>query len=55
MDMLRVTGVKGEANRYAGVLVLRELAENAPAVLYDRKKAFFEDIWLVINDPKVRG
>jgi serine/threonine-protein kinase mTOR len=41
-----------ETRRYAAVLVLRELALAAPTVLYDRRRPFFEDIWLVINDMK---
>ena len=45
-----MTGAKAENQRYAGALVLRELAEHAPAVLYDRRQAFFESIWLVVND-----
>ncbi|CAM9732769.1 unnamed protein product, partial [Ectocarpus sp. 13 AM-2016] len=50
MELIKVTGPKGENQRYAGALVLRELAENAPAVMYDRRGTFFETIWLVVND-----
>lgn len=54
MELIRNAGPKGEGQRYAGALVLRELAEHAPAVLYDRRTAFFEDVWMVINDLTVR-
>lgn len=54
MELIKVAGSKGENQRYAGVLVLRALAENAPAVVYDRRGAFFETIWLVVNDLTVR-
>lgn len=54
MELIKVAGAKGENQRYAGVLVLRALAENAPAVVYDRREAFFDSIWLVINDLTVR-
>lgn len=55
MELIKVAGSKGENQRYAGVLVLGALAENAPAVVYDRRGAFFETIWLVVNDLTVRG
>lgn len=55
MELIKIAGAKGENQRYAGVLVLRALAENAPAVVYDRRGAFFETIWLVVNDLTVRG
>lgn len=54
MELIKVVGSKGENQRYAGALVLRALAENAPAVVYDRRAAFFSTIWLVINDLTVR-
>lgn len=54
MELIKVAGAKGENQRYAGVLVLRALAENAPAVVYDRRGAFFDTIWLVVNDLTVR-
>ncbi|CAM9510110.1 unnamed protein product, partial [Sphacelaria rigidula] len=50
MELIRKSGSKAEGQRYAGALVLRYLAEHAPAVLYDRRHAFFEDVWLIIND-----
>lgn len=55
MELVKIAGAKGENQRYAGVLVLRALAENAPAVVYDRRGAFFETIWLVVNDLTVRA
>jgi hypothetical protein len=45
-------GSGGEARRYAAVLVLRELAVAAPTLMYDRRRAFFDDIWAVISDPQ---
>ena len=54
MELIKMTGSKAENQRYAGALVLRELAEHAPAVLYDRRQAFFESVWLVVNDLTVR-
>lgn len=50
MELMKQVGPKGEGERYAGALVLRELAEHAPAVLYDRRTEFFDNIWLVVND-----
>lgn len=54
MELIQMTGSKTENQRYAGALVLRELADYAPAVLYDRRTAFFDAIWLLINDLTVR-
>lgn len=54
MEAIKVAGPKGENQRYGGALVLRELAENAPAVVYDRRGPFFDTIWLVVNDLTVR-
>ncbi|CAM9769146.1 unnamed protein product, partial [Hapterophycus canaliculatus] len=50
MELIKVSGPRGENQRYGGALVLRELAENAPAVVYDRRGPFFDTIWLVVND-----
>lgn len=44
-----------EGQRYAGALVLRELAEHAPRVLYERRSKFFEIVWPVIFDAAVSG
>lgn len=55
MELIRQSGPKGEGQRYAGALVLRELAVHAPAVLYARRHAFFEDVWLIVNDFTVRN
>lgn len=45
-------GDKGEARRYAAALILRELAENAPAVFNVHVRAFIDAIWSGLRDPK---
>ena len=45
-------GDKGEARRYAAALILRELAENAPAVFNVHVRAFIDAIWNGLRDPK---
>eukprot|EP00741_Cyanophora_paradoxa_P013833 tig00020710_g13353.t1 len=42
-----------EPRRYAAVLVLRELAENAPTLFYVHVTAFFEHIWVAFRDSKL--
>ena len=39
--------------RYAAVLILREMAENAPAVFNVHVRSFIEIIWAGLRDPKV--
>ncbi len=45
-------GDKGEARRYAAALILRELAESAPAVFNVHVRAFIDAIWNGLRDPK---
>lgn len=45
-------GDRGEARRYAAALILRELAENAPAVFNVHVRAFIEAIWAGLRDAK---
>ncbi|CAN0070660.1 unnamed protein product, partial [Phaeothamnion confervicola] len=55
LEWLRESGPKGsEARRYAGVQLLRQLAMAAPTVLYERRRAFFDNIWPVVNDSKLQ-
>ena len=42
----------GEMRRNAAILVLTELAENAPALFYSHVPSFFEHIWKVLIDRK---
>ena len=46
-------GDRGEARRYAAVLILREMAENAPAVFNVHVRAFIDAIWAGLRDPKL--
>lgn len=46
-------GDRGEARRYAAALILRELAENAPAVFNVHVRAFIEAIWAGLRDSKL--
>ena len=45
-------GDRGEARRYAAALILRELAENAPAVFNVHVRAFIDAVWNGLRDPK---
>ena len=42
-----------ESRRFAAVLTLRELARNAPTLLYSFVSQIFEVIWVALRDPKV--
>ena len=46
-------GDRGEARRYAAALILRELAENAPAVFNVHVRAFIDAIWNGLRDSKL--
>ena len=46
-------GDRGEARRYAAVLILREMAENAPAVFNVHVRAFIDAIWAGLRDQKL--
>lgn len=49
----RTTGDRQEARRHASVLVLKELAVNAPTLFYSYVQQFFDSIWGALRDPKV--
>jgi FKBP12-rapamycin complex-associated protein len=42
-----------EGRRYAAVLILRELADCAPAVFNVHVKAFIDGVWGGLRDPKL--
>lgn len=42
-----------ENRRFAAVLILRELANNAPTLLYQYVSQILEVIWVALRDPKV--
>lgn len=44
---------QSDSRRYAAVLVLQELAENAPAVFNVHVRAFIDAIWSALRDPKI--
>uniref|UniRef100_A0A7S1SYY6 Serine/threonine-protein kinase TOR n=1 Tax=Tetraselmis chuii TaxID=63592 RepID=A0A7S1SYY6_9CHLO len=44
---------QNESRRYAAVLILREMAENAPAVFNVHVRAFIDAIWSALRDPKI--
>lgn len=46
-------GEGGGNKRYAAVLILREMAKNAPAVFNVHVRSFIEIIWAGLRDPKV--
>lgn len=46
-------GDRNEVRRHAAVLVLRQLAQNAPTLFYVHVATFFEHIWTALRDPKV--
>ena len=46
-------GDRSEARRYAAVLVLRELAENAPTVFNVHVPAFIDGVWGALRDPRL--
>ena len=45
-----------ESRRHAAVLVLKELADNAPSLFYIHAAAFFEHIWVALRNsrPEIR-
>ena len=45
---------RNEIKRHAGVLVLRELAVNAPALFYMQINSFYKVIFIALRDAKVR-
>jgi FKBP12-rapamycin complex-associated protein len=44
---------RGDARKYAAALILRELAENAPAVFNVHVRAFIDAIWNGLRDSKL--
>ena len=42
-----------EARRHASVLILRDMAHNAPTLFYPYVSQFFENIWVALRDAKV--
>jgi FKBP12-rapamycin complex-associated protein len=50
----RAQGDRSEQRRYAAVLVLKEVAENAPTSFNVHVGAFLDRIWVALRDPKVR-
>ena len=48
----RLRGERNELRRYGAVLVLKELAVNAPSLFNQHAKDFFSLIWTGIRDPK---
>jgi len=46
-------GDRHESKRYAAVLVLKELAQNAPILIYAYVPQILNLIWVVLKDPKV--
>jgi FKBP12-rapamycin complex-associated protein len=46
-------GDRSEQRRYAAVLVLKEVAENAPTSFNVHVGAFLDRIWVALRDPKV--
>ena len=51
LDWLR--GERQESRRYAAVLILRQMALNAPAVFNVHVRAFIDVIWTGLRDPKL--
>ncbi|EGC32838.1 protein kinase, atypical group [Dictyostelium purpureum] len=48
-----LSGDRIEARRHAAVLVLKELAQNAPTLFYVHCSSFIDLIWVALKDPKV--
>ena len=46
-------GERPEAQRYAAVLILRQMAENAPAVFNVHVRAFIDVVWNALRHPKL--
>ncbi|RDD40512.1 Serine/threonine-protein kinase mTOR [Trichoplax sp. H2] len=47
-----LSGERHEGRRLAAVLVLRELAVNAPTFFYQQVQSFFDNIFSAVRDPK---
>ncbi|KAL2621813.1 hypothetical protein R1flu_002018 [Riccia fluitans] len=46
-------GEPAEARRFAAVLILKEMAENAPTVFNVHVSDFIEGVWVALRDPKL--
>lgn len=49
----RTGGERAEVRRLAAVLILREMAENAPTVFNVHVPVFIDYIWTGLRDPKI--
>ena len=47
-------GERVEGARQASVLILKELAQNAPSIFYKEVAHFFDAIWHALSDPVPR-
>ncbi|KAI9352104.1 armadillo-type protein [Obelidium mucronatum] len=47
-------GDRNEMRRYAAVLIIRELAGNAPNILYSYLQQILDHIWSALRDPKLQ-
>lgn len=52
-----LSNFKSESQRYAGALLINELAANAPTLIFSKRKNILDTIWMLICDKssKVRG
>ncbi|KAF2071336.1 hypothetical protein CYY_007349 [Polysphondylium violaceum] len=48
-----LSGDRVEARRHTAVLVLKELAQNAPTLFYVHASSFVDLIWVALKDPKL--
>jgi hypothetical protein len=55
-DVIRSLGAgeRNEVRRHTAILVLRELATNAPTLFYPHVPQFFDVIVSAVRDPKVQ-
>jgi serine/threonine-protein kinase mTOR len=54
LEWLEGDKYKDDGRRYASVLVLKELAENAPTLFYTHVQAFLVYIWNGIRDTNIK-
>ncbi|CAM6130085.1 unnamed protein product [Calypogeia fissa] len=53
LDWLPAQGERAETSRFAAVLILKEMAENAPTVFNVHVSDFIERIWFALRDNKL--
>jgi len=53
LEWLQAIETRVESRKLASVLILRELAENAPTLFYPQISFFFAHIWTALSDAKV--